>query len=239
MAMGGVRMGVLGLALAGAPGEARVTVAVVPGISFIRQGSTVELKARTTGASGDSGWTWTLVEGGGVLSPGDFGRIRYTADPAEPWARARIRATSIRHPEAWGEATLEILPADTFRVLEMVLGQNWIKEAAGHPVPIRLSIQEPSWFSFSEVYTLTAEIDGPERDRFTWSFRGPVRDLTLKEPEPGRETVIYRPPLVRNTPSLVRIRIQSLDDPKQSLETQILLPQNDRPAGGREHYNFK
>jgi len=140
------------LLLGWAPAPAEVTVMVVPALQFVREGRSVQLKARTRGGGSDPGWTWqVMTPGGGSLRAGPMGNVLYCAEGVAPWSRVRVRATSIRHREAFGEAVVEVLPDGVFRVLEGVLGPHWLEEAAEAPPSIRIQVVPPSLFSMDYV----------------------------------------------------------------------------------------
>jgi hypothetical protein len=215
-----------GLGLLGAVAQAKVQVTLVPAIQFVRQGSSVLLKARVRGHRHDPGLAWSIVAPGpGSLAHADLGRVRYVADGVEPWSRVQVRVTSLEDPARHADAVIEVLPSEAFGVLEQVLGPGWIEAGAERPALVRLEIKEPRWFSWSGSYTFSAEVDSFERDRFAWAVHPGIGRLSrVATGDRSRDTVRFDPPAGEHPEVLVRVTARNLDNPAYIAEGLLELP---------------
>jgi len=121
---------------------------------------------------------------------------------------------------------VEVLPHVVFQAVEHVLGTSWIEQATEvGPPPLRLEIREPGLLDGLGQYTLHAEIDSAEEDRFDWDLQPDQGEFCfLAASENARETALYSPPLVRPMGTMVRVRVQSRANPDHSLQIRFYLP---------------
>ncbi|MDR3673194.1 MAG: hypothetical protein P4L36_20280 [Holophaga sp.] len=199
------------------------------------------LKARTKGKVTEAGWSWKVMgSSGGALQSASHGRVLYTADPVPAWSRVTVRATSLKDPSAFGEAIIDVLPGEIFKIIGQVLGPRWIMEGSGAPSPIRLQIDDPGLFTLFGSYTFNAEIHGPELDGCDWEIQPPIGVLTRRiTPEASRvDSMHYQPPVARQHGIWLRIRITNRENPSLSLTTRFYLPLNYRPRAGRFGVSF-
>ena len=210
------------------------TVEVFPRIQFVREGRSVIVKARCNDEKVGRGWKWDIVEPNqGILEIVDLNRVKFTATNALPWTSVQIRATSLDNPEQQGVGIVEILNSPIFGTIENILGSNWISEQAAEQELIRLQVRGPGFFSWHGKYTLYAEIDSSDVDRFQWDKSPNIgtiqrvnttiscRDKIKLIPYPGRDKTIR-----------VRVSVTNIENPANFLVQYFDLPPDKPIAQG-------
>ncbi len=209
-------------------------ISILPQVQFIKEGGRCRLKARARGVDLKNGWKWELLTPNkGYLDSVAFGFVDFVATDAKPWDTVVIHATDQIDSNNYGFGLIYVLPYDAFSIVEDILGKSWIEDYAITAAPIRLDIEEPSFFSLSGSYLFHAELDRCEEDRFTWDIH-PMEGTLEKADEPNagsaRNSIVFTPRVGRTRDIPVRIRATHLFNPRFTYSKSFLLPADSIPS---------
>jgi hypothetical protein len=211
------------------------SIDVLPCLQFVREGRSVILKARSNDKKISRGWQWAIIEPDqGVLEVIDFNRVRFTATNALPWARVHIRATNLDAPEKSGEAVVEVINSPVFETIENILGEDWISKHVDPKETIKVMVKGPSVFSWRDKYTIYAEIDSFEEDRFYWEISPNIGTIQrVKTTISCREKIKFIPTTGRTETISVHVSVRNIENPDKCVYKffDILPDKNNNSSG--------